>query len=114
MLDEYDIIDLVTERFGKLPEGYLPIGDDVALIPPGVVLKCDMLVGRTDVPRGMTWRMASRKAVAMCVSDFAAKGVRPRAFLVSMGLPKGASEKKVIELFTRVLDDMRVVDVRME
>lgn len=118
MLDELDIIRLVTGRFGKLPEGYLPIGDDVAMIPPGkggqgVVLKCDMLVGRTDVPPGMTWEMAARKAVAMCVSDFAAKGVRPTAFMVSLGLPKGTSEERVGELASGLLKGSREWDVKL-
>jgi thiamine-monophosphate kinase len=118
MLDEYDIIKLITGRFGKLPEGYLPIGDDVALIPPGrkgesVVLKCDMLVAKTDVPPGMTWKMAARKAVAMCVSDFAAKGVRPTAFMVSLGLRKGAQEGDVVELASGLLEASREWDVRL-
>jgi len=109
MLDEHDIIDLITKRFDKLPEGYVPVGDDVALIPPGkagegVVLKCDMLVAKTDVPPGMSWRMASRKAVAMCVSDFAAKGVRPTAFMVSLGLPRGTPKRKVVELASGLLE----------
>jgi thiamine-monophosphate kinase len=118
MLDEYDIIDLITKRFGKLPDGYTPIGDDVALIPPGkagegVVLKCDMLVGRTDVPPGMSWRMASRKAVGMCVSDFSAKGVRPTAFMISVGLPKGTQEAKVVELATGLLEASREWGVKL-
>ena len=109
MLDEYAIIDLMTKRFDKLPEGYLPIGDDVALIPPGkalegVVLKCDMLVAKTDVPPGMSWKMAARKAVAMCVSDFAAKGVRPTTFMVSLGLPRGTRQGKVVELAAGLLE----------
>ena len=86
-MNEYEIIDLLTRTAGKLPAGYSPIGDDVATLPssPGkLVLKSDMLVGRTDVPPGMTWRQAGRKAVAMCVSDFAAKGVSPK---VADGLP---------------------------
>src|SRR5713101_6843255 len=91
MLDEYEVIRLITRRFGRLPEGYVPIGDDVALIPPGtrgksVVLKCDMLVAKTDVPPGMSLKMAARKAFAMCVSDFGAKCARPTAFMVSLGL----------------------------
>jgi len=112
MLDEYAIISLITKRFGRLPEGYVPIGDDVALIPPGrtgdgVVLKCDMLVARTDVPPGMSWKMASRKAVAMCVSDFAAKGVRPTAFMVSLGLPRGTPKGKVVELASGLVEASR-------
>ena len=91
-VDEYDIIRAITGRFPKLPRGYTQIGDDVALVQnpgKGLVLKCDMLVGKTDVPPGMGWRQAARKAVAMCVSDFAAKGVRPDSFMVSVGVPRG-------------------------
>jgi thiamine-monophosphate kinase len=118
MLDEHDIIDLITKRFGPLPEGYLPIGDDVALIPAGragesVVLKCDMLVARTDVPPGMSWKMASRKAVAMCVSDFAAKGARPTAFMVSLGLPRRTPRGKVVALASGLLQASREWDVRL-
>jgi len=62
------------------------------------VLKVDMLVEGTDVPRGMTYRQAARKAVAMCVSDFASKGVRPDSFLVSLGLRRGVTRKQVRDL----------------
>lgn len=58
----------------------------------------DMLVEHTDIPAGMTYRQAARKAVAMCVSDFAAKGARPDSFVVSIGLRKGVSRKQVDEL----------------
>lgn len=118
MLDEYGIVDIITRRSRRLPGGYLQIGDDVAMIPAGraghgVVLKCDMLVGMTDVPPGMTWRRASRKAVAMCVSDFAAKGVRPTAFMVSLGLPKRTAEKKVAELASGLFDGIREWDIKL-
>jgi thiamine-monophosphate kinase len=118
MLDEYDIINLITKRFGRLPRGYVPIGDDVALIPPGrsgegVVLKCDMLVAKTDVPPGMSWKMAARKAVAMCVSDFAAKGVRPTAFMVSLGLRRGTPKGRVVELASGLLEASREWDVKL-
>ena len=57
-----------------------------------------MLVEGTDVPKGMTYRQAARKAVAMCVSDFAAKGARPDSFLISLGLRKGVTQEQVEEL----------------
>lgn len=113
MLDEHDVIRLITSRFESLPAGYLPIGDDVASIPPGVVLKCDMLVAKTDVPPGMTWKMAARKAVAMCVSDFAAKGVRPTAFMVSLGLERGVQESNVEELASGFLEASKEWGVRL-
>ncbi len=58
----------------------------------------DMLVESTDVPSGMTYRQAARKSVASCVSDFAAKGVRPDSFLVSLGIKRGTDGAKVREL----------------
>jgi thiamine-monophosphate kinase len=92
-MDEDEAVRLLK---AKMREGVS--GDDVALLRAGkgmLVTKVDMLVGSTDVPRGMTYRQASRKAVAACVSDFAAKGVRPSAFLASLGLRKGTKESDV-------------------
>ena len=86
---------------GAAPSGYLAIGDDVAVVPVRggkLVVKVDMLVEGTDVPPGMTYRQAARKAVAACVSDFAAKGVRPDSFLVSLGLRKGTTQEQIEQL----------------
>jgi thiamine-monophosphate kinase len=117
MLDEHGVIRLITRRFGKLPEGYTPLGDDVALIPGArgrrVVLKSDMLVAKTDVPPGMSLKMAARKAVAMCVSDFAAKGVRPAAFMISLGLRRGTPAVEVSELASGLLEASREWDLRL-
>ena len=85
-------------RAGKVPRGYASIGDDVAIVPHGkgkLVLKVDMLVEHTDVPPGMTYRQAARKAAAMCVSDFAAKGARPDSFMVSLGVRRGVTRGQV-------------------
>ena len=97
----------MVKAAGRLPPGYSRIGDDVATIPfagRSLVVKVDMLVGRTDVPPGMTHRQAARKAVAMCVSDFAAKGVRPNSFLASLGLPRDTTEGQVRQLATGFKD----------
>lgn len=91
----------MVRAVGRPPPHYMRIGDDVAVLPVGgrkLVLKVDMLVERTDVPKGMTYRQAARKAVAMCVSDFAAKGVRPDSFMVSLGLRRGTTDAEVDEL----------------
>lgn len=71
------------------------------------MLKVDMLVQGTDVPRRMTFRQAARKSVAMCVSDFAAKGVKPDSFMVSIGLPRGATKSQVRELSSGFRDASR-------
>jgi thiamine-monophosphate kinase len=46
----------------------------------------------------MNFWQAARKAVVINISDFAAKGVKPSAMLVSLGLPKGIVEKDVEDL----------------
>jgi thiamine-monophosphate kinase len=110
MPDELEVIEIIKGRLASLPRGYSPIGDDAALIPvkgKRLMVKSDMLVGKTDIPRGMTYREAARKAVASCVSDFAAKGVAPDSFLVSLGLTRGISEKDVRDLAGGFADSAR-------
>jgi thiamine-monophosphate kinase len=92
---------MMTKAAGPLPSRYSKIGDDVVHVRASgkrVVLKVDMLVGKTDIPPGMTYRQAARKSVAMCVSDFAAKGVRPDSYMVSLALPRGITEAEAREL----------------
>jgi thiamine-monophosphate kinase len=97
-IGERKIIDLIQQRlfFPRMP---IPFGDDVSGVNIGhgcvAVLKTDMLVGKTDVPQGMSFWQAARKAVVMNISDFAAKGVKPMALLVSLGVPAGFLEKNI-------------------
>jgi thiamine-monophosphate kinase len=101
-LGEREIIELIRSRLSVMPGLPVPFGDDVSAVDIGkgrvAVLKTDMLVGGTDVPRGMSLWQAARKAVVMNVSDFAAKGVEPVALLVSLGLPRGLMRKDVEEI----------------
>ncbi|MEM0010312.1 MAG: thiamine-phosphate kinase [Candidatus Bathyarchaeia archaeon] len=107
-LGERWAIKLFFEIFKSMPDMPIPFGDDVSAIPVGgenvVVLKTDMLVGRTDVPPGMSLRQAARKAIVMNVSDFAAKGIRPIAALVSLGLPSDLTEEDVREIASGLSD----------
>ena len=116
MPDELEVIRSIVGKAGRTPAGYTRIGDDVAVIPSGggkVVLKADMLVEHTDVPTGMTYRQAARKAVAMCVSDFAAKGVKPDSFMVSLGLKRGVTREEVDGLGLGFRDAERAWGVRL-
>jgi thiamine-monophosphate kinase len=108
--DELGIIESIVGKAGRVPRGYTIIGDDVAVFPVRagkLVAKVDMLVEGTDVPRGMTYRQAARKAVAMCVSDFAAKGVKPDSFLVSLGLRNGVTQGQADEVAQGLRDAER-------
>lgn len=67
-LGERKIIDLILERLDQMPNMPVPFGDDVSAIDIGhgklAVIKADMLVGKTDVPKGMSLQQAARKAPA--------------------------------------------------
>lgn len=77
------------------------------------MLKVDMLVESTDVPRGMSFRQAARKAVAMCVSDFAAKGVKPDSYMVSLGLARDTSDERIEGLAAGLKDASREWDLKL-
>ena len=101
-LGERKIIEIIANHLNIMPDSPVPFGDDVSAVSIGdgrvAVLKTDMLVGKTDVPRDMSLWQAARKAVVMNVSDFAAKGVEPKAILVSLGLPRDLMRKDVDEI----------------
>jgi thiamine-monophosphate kinase len=101
-LGEREIIEIIRSRLSTMADSPVPFGDDVAAVDINkgqiAVLKTDMLVGCTDVPRGMSMWQAARKAVVMNVSDFAAKGAQPMALLVSLGLPSGTMRRDVEEI----------------
>jgi thiamine-monophosphate kinase len=101
-LGERKIIQLIHARLDAMPNMPVPFGDDVSAVNIGAgqvaVLKTDMLIGKTDVPRGMSLWQAARKAVVMNISDFAAKGAKPTAALVSLGLPRDFMRKDVEEI----------------
>lgn len=107
-LGEREIIELILKQLDKMPNMSVPFGDDVSAYPIGdgqmLILKTDMLVDKTDVPPNMSLWQAARKAVVMNTSDFAAKGVEPKAILVSLGLPKKLSKKKAVEEIGRGLN----------
>ena len=101
-LGERKLIKLMQSHLSVMPDLPVPFGDDVSAVNIGggrvAVLKTDMLIGKTDVPRGMSLWQAARKAVVMNISDFAAKGVEPTALLVSLGLPRDVIQKDVEEI----------------
>ncbi len=90
-LGEHRIIKIIEQHLAAMPNIAVPFGDDVSAIDLSgkrvAVLKTDMLVAKTDVPKEMSLYQAARKSIVMNVSDFAAKGVAPTAALVALGLP---------------------------
>ncbi len=107
-LGERKAVEIIISLLDRTPHAFPPPGDDVSGWDLGdglvAVLKTDMLVASTDVPPGMDYYQAARKAVVMCVSDMAAKGVKPLAALVSLGLPPEMSEE-ALKALSRGLND---------
>lgn len=101
-LGERRVIEIMMSYLDVMPKMPVPFWDDVSAVDLGDgrvgVLKTDMLVWSTDVPRGMTHFQAARKAVVMNISDLAAKGVRTTGVLISFGLPKSLREEEAVEL----------------
>jgi thiamine-monophosphate kinase len=102
IMGERRIIKTIQEQLDQMPNMPIPFGDDVSAVSLGnnmlAVLKTDMLVGKTDIPKTMTLWQAARKAVVMNISDFAAKGVKPQALIVSLGLPRGLRKRDTEEI----------------
>ena len=101
-LGERKIIDMILKRLEHMPNMPIPFGDDVSAVDLGngrlAVIKTDMLVGKTDVPPGMSMWQAARKAVVMSISDLAAKGVKTTALLVSLGIPRELPAEEVAQI----------------
>lgn len=93
-LGERKIIDLIwsiMEKDGHLLNQIMPPPDDASAITINnkyFILKTDMFVKMTDAPKGMKPEHMGSKVVTMNVSDLAAKGARPIALMLSIGLPK--------------------------
>ena len=101
-LGEVQIIRIMERAFGESGKTVVGFGDDVSAVKLSsgkiAILKTDMFVGSTDLPPGMTLREAAWKAVVANVSDLAAKGVRPMAGLVALGLPRSLNKQDVEEI----------------
>lgn len=101
-LGERKIIELFWRSLDKMRRMPIPLGDDVSAVTIGggrvVVIKCDMLVRKTDVPRGMSLWQAGRKAAIMAISDLASKGVRPLGLLCSVGIPRNLRKEEIRQI----------------
>lgn len=111
-LGELRVIQMMERALGTSRRTVIGFGDDISAVrvPGGkiAVLKTDMLVGSTDLPPGMTMRQAAWKAVVANVSDLAAKGVKPLAGLVALGLPRELRKSDVQQIARGLSEAARV------
>ena len=93
-LSEKKIIELFQNRLGNA--SFVP--EDVESFKIGkeqLIVKIDTFVESTDLPPRMKLQDAARKSIVSCVSDFAAKGVRPVFGIVSLTIPKKLSRSNI-------------------
>jgi len=93
-LDENKIIEIFQTKLGNKKF----ISEDVEVFTLGktkIVAKTDTMVESTDIPKKMKLSDAARKSVIACVSDFAAKGIKPEYGIISINLPKSISRIKI-------------------
>ncbi len=69
-----------------------------------LVLNSDMFVSTTDAPPQMNHYQIGRKSVIMNASDLIVKGVKPRGFIVSLGLPKEMKHGEFKALIEGIID----------
>ena len=96
-LSEKKIIELFQSKLGNA--SFVP--EDVESFKIGkekLVVKIDTFVESTDLPPRMKLEDAARKSIISCVSDFAAKGVKPAFGIVSLTIPKKLSRSNIESL----------------
>ena len=95
-LTEKKIIDIfqstLNDKFVSEDVEYFKIGKKY------FVLKIDTLVESTDMPKNVGLQYIARKSIISCISDFAAKGIKPIFGIVSVVLPRKLSKKKIEDL----------------
>ena len=95
-LDETEIIKIFQRKLGR--KNF--VSEDVEtfkLNKPNIVAKTDTLVQSTDIPPKMNLGEAARKSVVACVSDFAAKGVKPEFGIISVNFPSNITRARIEE-----------------
>jgi len=91
--------ELIARYFAPLSRGFpgaYGLLDDVALIAPAsgneLVVKTDIVVADIDFLPGDPASLIARKALRVNLSDLAAKGAAPRAYLLDLVLPNAVDE----------------------
>jgi thiamine-monophosphate kinase len=103
---EFELIARYFAPLSRAFPGAYGLLDDAAVIGPApgneLVAKTDVIVGGIDFPAGAPADLIARKALRVNLSDLAAKGAVPRAYMLDLLLP-GTVEEGWIAAFARGL-----------
>ena len=90
-LNEFELIARYFAPLARAFPGAYGLLDDAAVISPSagteLVVKTDTIVSGIDFPPDTAADLIARKALRVNLSDLAAKGARPRAYLVDLVIP---------------------------
>jgi len=96
-LDESEIIKIFQKILGSKSfrnEDVETVGFDGKVL----VSKTDTLVESTDIPPKMSLGEAARKSIVSVVSDFAAKGVKPKFGIISLNIPRKITKSQIEQI----------------
>jgi thiamine-monophosphate kinase len=89
--NEFELIGRYFAPLARSFPGAYALLDDAAVISPSagaeLVVKTDAIVGGVDFPNGTAADLVARKALRVNLSDLAAKGAVPRAYLLDLVIP---------------------------
>src|SRR5579862_6353937 len=111
---------LIARYFAPLAAGFPGadgLRDDVAVIAPAagceLVLKSDAIVAGVDFPPEEAADLVARKALRVNLSDLAAKGAVPRAYLLDLILPETIGDDWIALFAAGLAQDQREYGVHL-
>ncbi len=97
-MDEFEWIEWISKKAGKPPQGWIGIGDDAAVFPRprrNSAIATDVIVEGVDFDHLVKPQDAGHKALAINLSDMAAMGTKPTAFLMTLGVNDAWNGKRL-------------------
>jgi thiamine-monophosphate kinase len=106
---EFELIERYFAPLARAFPGAYGLLDDAAVISPAsgneLVVKTDTIVANVDFPPDMAPDLIARKALRVNLSDLAAKGALPRAYLLDLVLPVTVDERWIAAFAGGLEDD---------
>lgn len=114
---EFELIARYFAPLARAFPGAYGLLDDAAVIHPAfgneLVVKSDTIVGGIDFPPDTPAGLVARKVLRVNLSDLAAKGAAPRAYLVDLVLPDSIDEAWIAEFAAGLARDQAEYGVHL-
>ncbi len=115
-MTEFSFIEYLKKRISRRGRVCVGIGDDAAVLDVAadkqLVVSTDVIVENVDFEiRGLSPEKIGRKALAVNLSDMAAMGATPTAFVISVGKPASINSAWLKRFYDGLLKLARQYDV---